>query len=477
MKLNAKLGLLIIASSILGLFVFIVLSLIIGDIVSKGYAPRELNALGWQLAEEAQQAPSDPARIVSLLDQTVSEHPQLDLAWVDRDGTVLYATSGRSENYGFHDIAEAFLHTPNRYWIEDLDITFVFAWEQGPETQYFVMHTPVEAMQGSQVKVSVRENRDVLALILPFLLFLLTPYVVSFLFVLRMNHRLRRLTHAMNQVNAEQAVIVIKDRAQDEIGQLTRHFNDMSERISDQVAQIQEFERNKKTLIANLSHDLRTPMTKIQGYAETLYEELTDASPESKRYVEIITNQSHYMEKLLQKLLEIANLDTIKGNIELKTANITEHVRKIAADFVPILEMKKIKFDIQIPDEPVLARTESHLFERAIRNLLENAIQYGRSGQYLGLAVEETDERVHIRVTDRGPGIPEAQLPFIFERFYRGSEARTGEGIGIGLSIVREIAELHHGQVDVHSTVMKETVFTLTLPGRGWPRKKRASSF
>ena len=95
----------------------------------------------------------------------------------------------------------------------------------------------------------------------------------------------------------------------------------------------------------------------------------------------------------------------------------------------------------------------------------------------MGLAVEETDERVHIRVTDRGPGIPEAQLPFIFERFYRGSEARTGEGIGIGLSIVREIAELHHGQVDVHSTVMKETVFTLTLPGRGWPRKKRASSF
>src|SRR5690606_29709615 len=158
--------------------------------------------------------------------------------------------------------------------------------------QYFIIHTPVEAMQGSQVKLSVRDHSDAVALILPFLLFLLTPYFVSFLFVLRMNHRLTKLTHAMNHVDAEKPVITIKDQSQDEIGQLTRHFNAMSERIIEQVAQIQEFERNKKTLIANLSHDLRTPMTKILGYAETLQEELEHASSESQKYVEIITNQS-----------------------------------------------------------------------------------------------------------------------------------------------------------------------------------------
>lgn len=477
MKLNGKLGLLIIASSILGLVVFIVLSLIIGDIVSKGYAPRELNALGVQMVEEAEQASSDQVRIIDLLERTASEHPQLDLAWVTHDGTLVYATNGRTSPFAFHEIASAFLHTPNRYWMPEQDITFVFAWEQGPEPQYFIMQTPVDAMQGSQVQLSVRENSDIIALILPFLLFLFTPYFVSFLFVLRINHRLKNLTRAMNHVNAEKTTIEITDYSQDEIGQLTRHFNAMSKRISEQVTQIQEFERNRKTLIANLSHDLRTPMTKIQGYAETLLEELVDASPERKNYVEIITNQSHYMERLLQKLLEIANLDSIKGNLELTESNVAEHVRKIAADFVPIVEMKGIQFAIQIPDEPVYAMTNAYLFERAIRNLLENAIQYGRSGRYLGLAVEETGKEVHIRIADRGPGILEAQIPLLFERFYRGSAARQGEGIGIGLSIVREIAELHHGEVDVHSVANENTVFTLTLPAGTELREKHASSF
>lgn len=466
MKLNAKLGLLIIASSFLGLVVFIVLSLVIGDIVSKGYAPRELNALGRQMAEDAEQNSSNPAIIINMLEQTVSEHPQLDLAWVTPDGTLIYATNGRTENYTFNEITSGFLYTPDRYWMPGMDITFVFAWENGLEPQYFIMQTPVEAMQGSQVKLSVRNNRDFLALILPFLLFLLTPYIVSFLFVLRMNLRLKKLTNAMKNVDVEKSVITINDPSRDEIGQLTRHFNSMSERISEQVAQIQEFERNKKTLIANLSHDLRTPMTKIQGYAETLHEELEDASAESKKYVEIIMKQSHYMKRLLQKLLEISNLDTRKGNIELKESNVTEHVRKIAADFVPIVEMKGIRFEIQIPDDPVYGLTDAHLFERAIRNLIENAIQYGNSGRYLGLALEEAEEEVHIRIADRGPGIPKEQIPFIFERFYRGSVARKGEGIGIGLSIVREIAELHRGKVDVHSAINEITVFTFTLPNR-----------
>lgn len=468
MKLNAKLGLSIIGSSILGLVVFIFLSLIIGDIVSEGYAPRELNALGWQLAEEAEQASSNSAFIIDRLEHTASEHPQVDLAWVAQDGTLIYATNGRTANYTFHEITSAFLHTPERYWMPGLDITFAFAWEKGQEAQYFILHTPVEAMQGSQVKLSVRNNEDIVALILPFLLFLLTPYIVSFLFVLRMNHRLKKLTNAMNHFDAEKSGVTIQEQSQDEIGQLTRHFNSMSKRISEQVAQIQEYERNKKTLIANLSHDLRTPMTKIQGYAETLNEELVDTTKEVKMFVEIILKQSRYMEKLLQKLLEISNLDMRKGSIELKISNISEHLRKIAADFVPILESKQIAYDIQIPDQPICALTDTYLFERAIRNLIDNAIYYG-DRQYLGITLEMDADELYIRIIDHGPGIPEEQIPHLFERFYRGSAARKGEGMGIGLSIVRDIAEAHHGKIEVHSVLEVETVFTLTLPRRDCP--------
>lgn len=107
-----------------------------------------------------------------------------------------------------------------------------------------------------------------------------------------------------------------------------------------------------------------------------------EAKKENKMFVEIILRQSHYMEKLLQKLLEISNLDMRKGSIELKASNISEHLRKISADFVPVLENKKIAFDIQIPDHLIYALTDAYLFERAIRNLIENAIHYGSTGHF-----------------------------------------------------------------------------------------------
>ncbi len=464
MKLNAKLGLLMVAASILGLVVFIALSLIISDIFSKGYAPRELNALGQQIAEDAERLHVSPAQMFDLLEQTVSDHPELDLHWVTPEGTIIYSTNGRTESYTFHEMTSKFIHTPDRFWMPGLDITFAFSWEKEHETQYIIMELPVEAMQASQVKLNIRDYSDSLALLLPLLLFLLTPYIVSFLFVLRMNHRLKMLTNAMNHIDAKKTVITIKDQSPDEIGQLTSHFNAMSERINEQVSEIQGFDRNKKTLIANLSHDLRTPMTKIQGYAETLYEELEDTATAEKKFVEIIIRQSQYMGRLLQKLLEISNLDTRKGNIELHTSNVTEHLRKISADFVSILERKKIAFDIQIPDQPIYALVDAYLFERAVRNLIENAIHYGSTGNYLGVSLEKDEHGVHVRITDHGPGIPEDQIMHIFERFYRGSAARNGEGMGIGLSIVREIAVAHHGMVDVHSAQNEKTIFTFTLP-------------
>lgn len=469
MKLNTKYGLLMTASSILGIVIFIVMSLIIGDMFDKGYAHQDLNKLGGQIVEEAEQAHSDASLIIHLLERTVSEHPLLNLDWVTDDGSIVYSTNGRTENYTFKDIANHFLLTPLRLWLPGLDITLVFTWEINQQPQYLILHVPDEAMQSSQIQFYIKDNRDFFFLILPFLLFLATPYFISFLFFLRINHRIKKLTSAMNDVDAEKSGITVKDRAKDEIGQLTRHFNSMSERISKQVAQIQEYERDKKTLIANLSHDLRTPMTNIQGYAETLQEELDDNAKEYKTYVDIILRHAHYMDKLLQKLLEISNLDSRKGRLALTESDVTEHVRKIIADFVPILESKAIAFDIHIPEQPIYALTDAYMFERAIRNVIENALQYGSSGHYLGLSMEHSEDKVMIRITDNGPGIPKDQIPFVFERFYRGSTARSGSGMGIGLYIVKEIMEAHNGIIEVQSVEHEYTVFTITLPKHDRP--------
>lgn len=130
MKLNVKLGLLIVVSSILGLIVFIVSSLVIGDAFSKGYSPRELNALGRRIVAEAEQVQSNPELIIDLLERTVSEHPQLALEWVANDGTLIYATNDRTDSYTFSHVIPLFLHTPDRFWEPGLDITLVFTWSR-----------------------------------------------------------------------------------------------------------------------------------------------------------------------------------------------------------------------------------------------------------------------------------------------------------------------------------------------------------
>lgn len=96
--------------------------------------------------------------------------------------------------------------------------------------------------------------------------------------------------------------------------------------------------------------------------------------------------------------------------------------------------------------------------------MIENAVYYGSEGKYLGLSLEKAEDEVRIHIIDHGPGISTEQIPFIFERFYRGSAARTGEGMGIGLSIVQEIAEAHHGKIEVQSSMNEKTVFTFAMP-------------
>jgi len=128
----------------------------------------------------------------------------------------------------------------------------------------------------------------------------------------------------------------------------------MSERIWDQVAQIRDNEHKRQTLIANLSHDLRTPLTMIQGYAETLHTGLYHNEEERKTFTEIVLRRSLYMNGLLQKLLEISQLDIQPERIHLQWIDLSEKLRKLTADYIATLENHDMSFDIQIPEQPIM---------------------------------------------------------------------------------------------------------------------------
>jgi len=469
MNLKTKLWLLIAASSITGIILFVSTTWLLGSLLNQGYTHQSLTDIGERITEEAERSAADPAMIREVMDRYAELYPDINFEWITNDGELVYATDGRQQAYRFEEMMDRFLNMPDNLWQTGDTVTLMFDSSLNGSRHYFFLSLPSEAMQSSQVYFYVRDNASFLQWIFPFFLFILTPYLFAILFFSRMNRRLQKLNHAMNAMSANHSVVQLHDSANDEIGQLTRHFNSMAERINRQITQIQEFEAKRKSLIANISHDLRTPMTMIEGYAEVLHAGMYQDEEQRKSFTEIILRRSRYMDQLLQKLLEISQLDAQKDQLRLEHTNLSELLRRIAADYVRVLENQEMELDIQIPEHAIIAEVDVHLIERAVRNLIENVMQYGYEGNYLGLALKESGSHVYIMVADRGPGIPEDQKSQIFDRFYRGSHGREGEGIGIGLSIVQEIALAHKGTVELNSKPFEQTTFTLILRLKSTP--------
>ncbi|MCU6710549.1 HAMP domain-containing histidine kinase [Paenibacillus sp. J5C_2022] len=463
MTLRTKMWLLIVSSTMAGFILLFLTGYFIGEIFNKGYTHLTLHEIGTTLAETAQELGDDTTGVIALIEQVKAEHPSLQLEWLAADGSMLHATSGRTAPYTFQEMSDRFINMPFSLWESGKEIAMVFSWKR-QQQQYLYMTLPGDSMKNNQLFFYMRNRIDLLQLLIPAASFILAPYVIVLLYFQRMSKRLQRLNTAMNAVDAQGSTIALEDSSRDEIGQLTRRFNSMSERIGEQVGQIQQLENKRKTLIANLSHDLRTPMTMIHGYAETLHSGLYRSEEEKRAYTDIIMRRSQYMNRLLQQLLEISRLDAEQEHAHLSTVDCAEQLRRIAVDYVHTLEAGRIALDVSIPEHPVYTRLDIPLFERAVRNLIENAIQYGGSGGYLGLSLEQRDDLLYIVVTDRGPGIPEHLHRHIFERFFRASEGREGDGIGIGLSIVQEVAAAHGGRVEMSSVPGRETSFHLILP-------------
>lgn len=168
--------------------------------------------------------------------------------------------------------------------------------------------------------------------------------------------------------------------------------------------------------------------------------------------------------KLLDQMLDISRLDADDLTIRLENHNLSEIVRKIAAEYIMMLDGDQVLLDIDIPDEDIYLSIDAPLVERALRNMLDNAIRYGKDGRYLGIQLKADDQSVSMIVKDKGKGIPPEHQAHIFERFYRVDSGRQGEGLGIGLAIVKDITLAHQGSVEISSMPNVETMFQIKLP-------------
>jgi two-component system, OmpR family, sensor kinase len=253
--------------------------------------------------------------------------------------------------------------------------------------------------------------------------------------------------------------------SKDEIGDLAATINGMLSHLETTLARLEETLDRQRRFVADASHELRTPLTSIHSYAQMLEEwALRDPQigPES---VAAIKRESERMNGLVENLLELARGD--EGmKLHLEDNNLTEVVEE-AAESARAAVNGKVLIEHPTPKQGV--QRVSAVFDRerlrqALSILLDNAVKYTPEGGRVTMRIVEEDGSVGVEVADTGIGIPEDQIPHVFERFYRAEEARSTEGLGLGLSIARQIAEDHKGSIEVRSKPREGSTFIIRIP-------------
>jgi len=288
---------------------------------------------------------------------------------------------------------------------------------------------------------------------------------------------LQRLTEAVAslsekglQEGAAQMQPLLPAPTRDEFGQLTQAFNAMLATLRRQWDALRRLDHFRREAVSNLSHDLRSPLTATAACLETLQARWAGdpLREDDHRMAEVALRNTRNAARMVQSLGDLASLDEPAFQLRTERVDLHELLADIAARFAERAAQQGVVLEALHGEQPVACAVDVELFERAVANLVDNALKFCGAGCRITLQAEEREAEVRVCLSDNGPGIAAADLPHLFDRFYQARHSvapATGEGgKGLGLAIVKRIAELHGGRVDVSSALGQGTRVTLTFP-------------
>ena len=287
----------------------------------------------------------------------------------------------------------------------------------------------------------------------------------------QLTQRLQRLTADVETIKEsefnQKPALRINDKTGDEIDRLGEVFNEMAGRIYEQIQDLKKSDRHRRELVGSISHDLRTPLSSLKGYLETLLLKNQQLdNKDQQEYLKIASKHCMRLEKLVAELFELAKLDSPDMRLESESFCLEDLVQDVIQKFG--IEASKREIEIQTVCDKKLpfVIADIALIERALTNLLDNAVRHTKAGDTVTLELIKDETRINIQVSDTGCGIRQHDLPHIFDRFYRAKKQRGGasEGSGLGLAITKKILELHGSRIDVESKVDVGTSFRFQLP-------------
>lgn len=285
---------------------------------------------------------------------------------------------------------------------------------------------------------------------------LLLALLLSYLLTRRVLRPLSQMVAATREVASGNFTTRIETPTNDEIGELGNAFNRMADSL-------ERLEKLRKTMVADVAHELRTPLTNLRGYLEGLSDGVV---PPERATFAILQQEVLRLVSLVEDLQQLARADAAKAYLDRQELDLGELIGEMLALYRPNFEEKEVAVSCTIDPQPSRIWADRGKLLQAVRNLLENAWKYTPAGGRLAVSAERTSEGTKVTFANSGAPIPAADLPFIFERFFRADRSRSREagGAGLGLAIVKELIEAHGGRVGAESEGGETRVWFI-LPG------------
>lgn len=287
---------------------------------------------------------------------------------------------------------------------------------------------------------------------------------IAFLIGIILSRRLSRpiltITEASTLIaKGQKQVTVPTDTSIEEINQLGRTFNDMSSKVEANEERMKEF-------VANVSHELRSPLTSIKGFVEALIDNKGKTPEAQQRFLTIINNETDRLSQLVNDLLILSRSEEEIISLKPEVIELKEFIENVLTSFHSRAEENSINMEVISEENSISLKIDLNSLHQIIVNLVDNALKYSPLGGNVSISLKESEEMISISICDSGLGIPERDLPHIWDRFYRVDKDRSREtgGTGLGLAIVKKLTEKNGGQVEAESVFGKGSIFSVRFP-------------
>ncbi|MCX7904475.1 MAG: HAMP domain-containing histidine kinase [Caloramator sp.] len=439
---------LLIYTSLLLTLLLLANYLLQGNLITKFYSTSEKNKLINHAKEVAQYYPKDingmknaVLNIARALGGKVSIFDDKGNV-IFQSGNFMYGRTSKIEMQYLKDVLSGkVIYTTDDIILRQSQlITLGYPIKNGEVLGAVFIHIPSFTLKNDVARL---KGQFTILLILAIIISILGAFILSSLFT----NPILKIKEAAEKISKGDYKTRIDVNSKDEIGELARTINSMA-------VSLEGTEKLRRDFIANVTHEFRTPLGIIKGYAEALYDDLVPEE-EKKEYIGEIIEEVERLNKLVNENLTLSKIES--GSITLKREKI--NLKDVLLDIIDKVKIIKGNREINLNGDDIEAFIDSEYFEMAILNIISNSIKHTKDDGKIEIKIYK-DDKIKISIKDDGEGIDKEHLPYVFERFYRVKEKGVG---GLGLSIAREIIKLHGGEIFVNSELGKGTEFVILL--------------